>query len=970
MKRIHILAAILWILLLLPVPAAGSQENEADLFHCDWKQATDDRLNELIGSTEEVYVRMFLDGLTEEERGEVIRRASILQNDHIEILLDEKGNEKERTVSSLYDYLYSSRFENLFTRKMISGTYYMYLQNVTRKVNLNTDQNQTMCTLHVTFYDTFTNPADDPKIAISGTSMGAISLKDAAVEGVVTFTDENGHANTIAQVAVNGIEVEKKAHSRIIGMERSDPLSDQFTNGLWGGGIKELGDNSCMDASSKNCSLFVGIGDLELKKGDKIQTYTFTTEEYAYSDWSKWSDWKVAKEASCYQEGSKYHTRTRTCTNCGQKADTQKKTNVIEQLAHKFKGASWKYEKNNKIEKGKRWRECVYSCGEEKGSSGYDKNKDWWQADYQYLQYIGYRYMDTDGNYPDGDTVHINGYYSTGDEIPGLHLEKSKELEFKASGGADSYKVEKKANKILLRFPRKQYSIVYDGNGAESGSTPSQTQICCGKAFDLNENGFTRTGHAFLGWSKAKDGDVIEKSNVKNLSYTDGDEVKLYAIWEKLYSISFWPNLTSEDMAILGKDVSGEVVQMPPVKWKSKGENITVEFEEAVIGNTRMRKLYRLLGYSLTPEVKRSEELLLSSEKPMHSFEADEDVTLYAQWDSSFAVAYMGEREGGDNCELVSRITDFYTIAPNKEERDMYRFLGWSMESEKEKQKKSERLQNQDGAWKSVILLQKAEEKLTFGKPADGFLAGDASDYKTESWFKEDMPFLNLYAVWDKYPKILAEDLYVPLLDAQSGLLTEEYLLNHAAAYDEELISEENTEGRMKNGTDASLQTSFTVMDYQEEDFTGAEGEMSLTVTYQAVDGVQNTVQKLICVFLTDTSGEEYEIGTVRFISKEYLDTIADHSIWQREEYQEKLKQALENKKTGETYTKVTPLQKALGVKPILIPGSGAWDHVKEIWKFTHEEVKEVQAYAQSAERDISSSDFLEKFGKCRQTAP
>ena len=67
---------------------------------------------------------------------------------------------------------------------------------------------------------------------------------------------------------------------------------------------------------------------------------------------------------------------------------------------------------------------------------------------------------------------------------------------------------------------------------------PSQ-QVYCGKVFDLRPNGFYRKGYNFLGFSKSKDGEVIDGTNVSNLTLIDQAIVTLYAQWEPiLYEIT------------------------------------------------------------------------------------------------------------------------------------------------------------------------------------------------------------------------------------------------------------------------------------------------------------------------------------------------------------------------------------------------------------------------------------------------
>ncbi len=76
------------------------------------------------------------------------------------------------------------------------------------------------------------------------------------------------------------------------------------------------------------------------------------------------------------------------------------------------------------------------------------------------------------------------------------------------------------------------YTVVYNGNGATSGSTASSTHTYdVSKA--LTTNAFYRTGYTFQGWSTSATGSVVYKNgcSVLNLSATNGGTVNLYAVW-------------------------------------------------------------------------------------------------------------------------------------------------------------------------------------------------------------------------------------------------------------------------------------------------------------------------------------------------------------------------------------------------------------------------------------------------------
>lgn len=156
---------------------------------------------------------------------------------------------------------------------------------------------------------------------------------------------------------------------------------------------------------------------------------------------------------------------------------------------------------------------------------------------------------------------------------------------------------------------------------------------------------------------------------------------------------------------------------------------------------------------------------------------------------------------------------------------------------------------------------------------------------------------LNLYAVWDDYPWIEAEDLYFTLEEAQSGFITYEELMNHAAAEDRE------AGGKVLPGVDTEKGTSFIITDYAESVFTQFQQEGSVPQTYQVIDSIGNVYEKVITVYIVDTM-TSYEVpdGTIRFINEKYYNEtyerggLEGNSIWKTNlEYVEILQETFKN---------------------------------------------------------------------------
>ena len=124
---------------------------------------------------------------------------------------------------------------------------------------------------------------------------------------------------------------------------------------------------------------------------------------------------------------------------------------------------------------------------------------------------------------------------------------------------------------------------------------------------------------------------------------------------------------------------------------------------------------------------------------------------------------------------------------------------------------------------------------------------------------------VTLYAVWDEFPWILAEDLYFTLEEAQRGEITRERLLNCARAEDKE------AGGVILPGVDEEKGTAFILLDYKASDYTELLQEDSIPLTYQVTDSVGSIYEKQIMVHIVDTSPKEEGIkGTTRFINEKY----------------------------------------------------------------------------------------------------
>ena len=98
------------------------------------------------------------------------------------------------------------------------------------------------------------------------------------------------------------------------------------------------------------------------------------------------------------------------------------------------------------------------------------------------------------------------------------------------------------------------YTVIYDGNGATSGTMPNQ-EVELDKPTSLLSNQYSKTDYVFAGWSTRSNGDV-EYTNNQSVSYmaNPGGIVTLYAVWQKIITdFDYTGNIQSFKALLPGK---------------------------------------------------------------------------------------------------------------------------------------------------------------------------------------------------------------------------------------------------------------------------------------------------------------------------------------------------------------------------------------------------------------------------------
>ncbi len=172
-----------------------------------------------------------------------------------------------------------------------------------------------------------------------------------------------------------------------------------------------------------------------------------------------------------------------------------------------------------------------------------------------------------------------------------------------------------------------------------------------------------------------------------------------------------------------------------------------------------------------------------------------------------------------------------------------------------------------------------------------------AGQNRTEQSRAEQKRTVHMYPLWNEYPCIDAGDRYISMEEIASGKITEEEILNKITVTDKE-------DG---TGSDHLLQNTdekkyIAIPDFSQEELASFLHGGSVSITIQAGDSDGCVTQKRIRLNITDTTAKEAPQMQVRFVNEEYLDTVAENSVWkQRDEYLELLQKTVaENKKAGQ----------------------------------------------------------------------
>ena len=387
----------------------------------------------------------------------------------------------------------------------------------------------------------------------------------------------------------------------------------------------------------------------------------------------------------------------------------------------------------------------------------------------------------------------------------------------KGSTGNKSYMANWKAN---------SYKVTYLPNGG-IGTMAADT-VTYDERYVIKENGFTKNGYTFVNWNTKADGTGTTYSSgvsVKNLTSTNNETVSLYAQWKlNNYSITY--------------DLQGGSVSGNPTAYTVETASFTL--------NNPIKQGYTFTGWSgSNGTVPQTSVTIVKGSTGNKSFIAnwDENPTLTLK---SFSVI-----EGDDfpKSNLISGngyITKGDSEFPDKLQEVTY------PASAKDKE---------DGDISNKINIVKVVNP-----------KGDVVDTVDTS---KPGVYTVTYSVQDSVHAIITGSRTITVLPASTAKIeaVNRYFYVNTEITKEELLSKVSATDKY----DGNITGNVNILDFANiKSDTVGEYEITFEVTNRS----HKSTSKIIKVYIIDTIDTETKPHTIRFISKEFIDTLSPDSKW------------------------------------------------------------------------------------------
>ncbi|WP_171004996.1 InlB B-repeat-containing protein [Enterococcus hulanensis] len=231
---------------------------------------------------------------------------------------------------------------------------------------------------------------------------------------------------------------------------------------------------------------------------------------------------------------------------------------------------------------------------------------------------------------------------------------------------------------LTASWRKARYTIKFDANKGEG--TMSDQELSVDEEQQLPANQFTRNGYDFGGWNKESDGggdSYSDKEAVKNLSTTEGAQVKLYAQWNPItYTVTFdskdGSQVSDKEYTIEKGIDSFETPTRTGYTFEGwyDGEDKITKIETGETGNRTLEAKWKLETYKVTFNSKGGTSVpneTYTIEKGIDSFaEPQKDHYTFEGWyDGEDKVTKIEKGETGDRTLIAKWTPVTYKVTFN-----------------------------------------------------------------------------------------------------------------------------------------------------------------------------------------------------------------------------------------------------------------------------------------------------------------
>ncbi|RHO54442.1 hypothetical protein DW091_18200, partial [Eubacterium sp. AM05-23] len=262
----------------------------------------------------------------------------------------------------------------------------------------------------------------------------------------------------------------------------------------------------------------------------------------------------------------------------------------------------------------------------------------------------------------------LNGYTKTGYTFTGWNTQQD--------GGGIAYTdgqnvtnltvIEGETITLYAQWRANNYTIKFDGNTADGGSTSDQSMTYDTRA-DLTLNGYIKTGYTFTGWNTQQDGGgtaYTDGQNVINLTAVEGETVTLYAQWRaNNYTIKFDSNTADGG--------------------STSDQSMTYDTAADLTLNGYTKTGYTFTGWNTQSDGGGTVYTDAQNVVNLTAVEG-ETVTLYAQWRAnSYTIRFDGNTaDSGDTSDQSMTYDTAANLTINGYTKTGYTFTGWNTQQD------------------------------------------------------------------------------------------------------------------------------------------------------------------------------------------------------------------------------------------------------------------------------------------------